>query len=71
MEDQFNSIYYILLIYAIPCVLITLAGIVVTVIGYGKEQKNLKLAGVVVTIIGAKLVVILALFALYMRFIIS
>lgn len=71
MEDPFNSIYYILLIYAIPFVLITLAGIVVTVIGYGKEHKNLKLAGIVVTLLGAKLVVLLALFALYMRFIMS
>ncbi|PXV69178.1 hypothetical protein CLV62_101447 [Dysgonomonas alginatilytica] len=71
MENNLNAMYLILIVYAIAFALITFAGVVVIVIGFGKEKKNLKLAGIVITGIGFKLLVILGCFALYMKYIAS
>lgn len=71
MEHSLDAINSILMIYSIPFSIITLAGIVVIVIGFGKEKKNLKIAGTVITAVGLKLLILLGLMALYMKFILS
>ena len=63
--------YTILMVYAIPAVILLLAGIVVIVIGYGKEKKTLKLAGIVITAIGIQIVAIMGALALYFKFLAS
>lgn len=63
--------YTILMVYAIPSVILLLAGIVVIVIGYGKEKKTLKLAGIVITAIGIQIVAIMGALALYFKFLAS
>jgi hypothetical protein len=61
----------ILGIYALIPAFILIAGIVTWVIGGNKESKNLKLAGIVITILGAKILVIIGLIYLYMKFILG
>lgn len=71
MGHSLDAINSILMIYAIPFSIITLAGIVVIIIGFGKEKKNLKIAGTIITAIGLKLLILLGCFALYLKFIMS
>lgn len=69
MQDPLEAMNIILMIYAIPCIFILLAGIVVIIIGYGKEKKPLKIAGLVISIVAFKVLVLLGCIAVYFRFI--
>lgn len=71
MNNDMEIFYTILMVYAIPAVILLLAGIVVIVIGYGKEKKTLKLAGIVITAIGIQIVAIMGALALYFKFLVS
>lgn len=71
MNNDMDIFYTILMVYAIPAVILLLAGIVVIVIGYGKEKKTLKLAGIVITAIGIQIVAIMGALALYFKFLAS
>lgn len=71
MEDSLEAINSILMVYAIPLSIISLAGIIVLIIGFGKEKKALKIAGIVIAIVGLKCLIMLGCFALYMKFIMS
>lgn len=61
----------ILMVYSVPVFLLLIAGIIVTVFGYAKEKKVLKLAGFVIVAIGFQLLLIELAIALYFNFIIS
>ena len=61
----------ILMVYSVPVFLLLIAGIIVTVLGYTKEKKVLKLAGFVIVAIGFQLLLIELAIALYFNHIIS
>ncbi len=61
----------ILMVYSVPVFLLLIAGIIVTVLGYAKEKKVLKLAGFVIVAIGFQLLLVVLAITLYFQFIIS
>lgn len=71
MNNDLDPLSTILIIYTIPGILLLLGGIIVTVLGYGKEKKSLKLAGVVIAGIGIQVLIVVAVLALYFNFILS
>lgn len=71
MNNDFEGLNIILMVYSIPAIILLLAGIIVIVIGYGKEKKTLKLAGIVITAMGIQVVAIIGALALYFKFILS
>lgn len=56
-----------LMFYALFLGIIILAGIIVVIIGYGKEQKNLKLAGAIIAGTGIKLLILLVCYAWFLN----
>lgn len=71
MENSTDFLTTLLMIYTIPGILLLIAGIVVLVLGYGKEKRSLKLAGVVIAAMGIQVLVIIGAFALYFKFVLS
>lgn len=71
MNNSLDPLNTILMVYTIPGILLLIAGIIVIILGYGKEKKALKLAGIVIAAMGIQVLVIIGAFALYLKFIIS
>lgn len=71
MDSSIDPLSTILMVYTIPGILLLMAGIIVIVLGYGKEKKALKLAGIVITAIGFQVLAVIGALALYLKFIIS
>lgn len=71
MNNDIAILYAMLMIYSIPAILLLVAGIIVIVIGYGKEKKGLKLAGTVITALGIQILAIMGALALYFNFLMS
>lgn len=71
MDNSIDPLSTVLMVYTIPGILLLMAGIIVTVLGYGKEKKALKLAGIVITAIGFQVLAVIGALALYLKFIIS
>ena len=71
MNNSLDPLNTILMVYTIPGILLLIAGIIVIILGYGKEKKALKLAGIVIAALGIQVLVIIGAFALYFKFIIS
>ena len=71
MDNSIDPLSTILMVYTIPGILLLMAGIIVIVLGYGKEKKALKLAGIVITAIGFQVLAVIGALALYLKFIIS
>lgn len=71
MDNSIDPLSTVLMVYTIPGILLLMAGIIVIVLGYGKEKKALKLAGIVITAIGFQLLAVIGALALYLKFIIS
>lgn len=71
MNNSSDFLTTLLMIYTIPGIVLLIAGIIVLVLGYGKEKKSLKLAGVVIAAMGIQVLVIIGAFALYFKFILS
>lgn len=70
-NNSLEVINSILMIYAIPFGVVLLAGIVVIVLGFAKEKRNLKIAGLIIAATGFKLLILLGCMALYMKFVMS
>nr|WP_297162884.1 hypothetical protein [uncultured Dysgonomonas sp.] len=71
MDNSIDPLSTVLMVYTIPGILLLMAGIIVIVLGYGKEKKALKLAGIVITAIGFQVLAVIGALALYLKFIIS
>lgn len=71
MNNSLEMLNSILMIYAIPFGIILLAGIVVVILGFAKEKRNLKIAGLIIAATGFKLLILLGCMALYMKFIMA
>lgn len=71
MDNSIAPLSTVLMVYTIPGILLLMAGIIVIVLGYGKEKKALKLAGIVITAIGFQVLAVIGALALYLKFIIS
>lgn len=71
MDNSIDPLSTVLMVYTIPGILLLIAGIIVIVLGYGKEKKALKLAGIVITAIGFQVLAVIGALALYLKFIIS
>lgn len=71
MDSSIDPLSTILMVYTIPGILLVMAGIIVIILGYGKEKKALKLAGIVITAIGFQVLAVIGALALYLKFIIS
>lgn len=71
MDNSIDPLSTVLMVYTIPGILLLMAGIIVIVLGYGKEKKALKLAGIVITAIGFQVLTVIGALALYLKFIIS
>ncbi len=71
MNNDLDVLHSILMAYSIPGILLLIAGIIVIVLGYGKEKKSLKLAGIVIAAVGFQILIILGAISLYFKFIIS
>lgn len=71
MNQDLEVLNTVLMVYSAPGILLLIAGIIVIVLGYGKEKKTLKLAGIVIAAIGFQVLVIVGAIALYFNFIIS
>lgn len=71
MNNNIEVLNTLLLLYTIPAVIFLLAGIVVIVLGYGKEKKALKIAGLVIAVVGFKILLVLGGLFLYFKFLAS
>lgn len=71
MDNSIDPLSTVLMVYTIPGILLLMAGIIVIVLGYGKEKKALKLAGIVITAIGFQVLAVIGALAQYLKFIIS
>lgn len=71
MDNSIDPLSTVLMVYTIPGILLLMAGIIVIVLGYGKEKKAMKLAGIVITAIGFQVLTVIGALALYLKFIIS
>ena len=69
MNNDIEALNTIMMIYIIPTIVFLIVGIIVIIMGYGKEKKALKLAGVVITAMGIQFLLIIGAFILYFKFI--